>query len=315
MNETYAHGSKRLSDPKTANRYPLECSTDITWQKHGDDFITYIPLEELEENSILVPSFSTIIPHIEYKVTLIHNRKNWELPGPSKKKKQNQRHNQESRVSTHIDCFHIHEYLRHPTLEFKLKTSIIPEQFLVGCSWRPLTINKISLPLNAIEIDRPPSFSQYAEGGNIGPRICSPTSLTMVLNGYGEKTDVLSISDECYDPSSNLYGIWPKAIQAAQKIGYLGSIETFTNWEKAETLLNAGYPLVASIRFKAGELQGAPMRSTQGHLLVVHGTSPSEIRVNDPAALTNDSVNRTYLADEFSSAWLSYRGVAYVVLP
>jgi hypothetical protein len=72
---------------------------------------------------------------------------------------------------------------------------------------------------------------------------------------------------------------------------------------------------VASISFGAGELDGAPISSTNGHLLVIVGfTRSGDVVVNDPAAQRRSGVRRTYDRGQFEDAWLpTSGGVVYVL--
>nr|MBA2716200.1 C39 family peptidase [Propionibacteriales bacterium] len=74
---------------------------------------------------------------------------------------------------------------------------------------------------------------------------------------------------------------------------------------------------VASIGFGPGELDGAPISSTNGHLLVIRGfTQNGDVIVNDPAALVAKTVRRVYDRGQFENAWLDTTGgVAYVIHP
>jgi hypothetical protein len=105
------------------------------------------------------------------------------------------------------------------------------------------------------------------------------------------------------------------ALRAAAGMGRLGAVELFASWYDPLAVLDAQIPLVSSIRFGAGQLAGAPLEQTGGHLLVLHHAGPSEVAVNDPAAATDTEVARRYDAAEFSRAWLSHRGAAYILLP
>lgn len=317
MDYSNSHGTKRLADPATAQNYPLPCQQKPIWHQRDDTIVANISLEHLDAASILVPSCSMKDPNLSYKITLIDSGERWELPRIPIQKDIPEKVHEDRRVSTHVDCFHIHKTLHAPILEYTVNMMEIPKTYLISCSWRPLDLNmqKITTPRSRAFCHEPRAISQHQDGGEIGSRICSPTSLCMVLESYGTNVDLLSISADCYDPITELYGIWPKAIHTAGKNGHLGSIETFIDWRKAIILLEAGYPIVTSIRFRSGELQGAPMKSSAGHLTVVHGISETEIRVYDPGASDKNGVNRTYSAMEFSQAWLSYRGVAYIVLP
>ena len=154
-----------------------------------------------------------------------------------------------------------------------------------------------------------------SQGGAAGPTICSPACLAMTLRGFDQRVELLDVAQDCYDPASKIYGVWPNAIRAAALRGSIGATEAFASWDAAEAVLDQGYPLVASIRFDAGKLPGAPLPRTAGHLVVIHGTSPECVVTNDPAAPNVASVPRTYPADAFTQAWLSHRGAAYILVP
>ena len=78
---------------------------------------------------------------------------------------------------------------------------------------------------------------------------------------------------------------------------------------------NRTLPLVASIRYAAGELPGAPMLATGGHLVVVTGVDGEAVLVNDPAAPYHGTVSRRYPLAAFSRAWFRHRGAVYIVSP
>ena len=69
--------------------------------------------------------------------------------------------------------------------------------------------------------------------------------------------------------------------------------------------------MVASVRFRAGELPNSPMPATGGHLVLLRGIEGGTVRVNDPAAPPG-AVDRRYDARAFAAAWMRERGAAYV---
>ena len=98
------------------------------------------------------------------------------------------------------------------------------------------------------------------------------------------------------------------------------SIEAFvtrlSRIEQLERLTAAGVPVAASISFATGTLDGAPVSSTQGHLLVVRGFDVAgNVLVNDPAGPTNDRVRYTYKRAQFDAAWSHSGRTIYVVHP
>jgi hypothetical protein len=94
-------------------------------------------------------------------------------------------------------------------------------------------------------------------------------------------------------------------------------VARLTSLAQAEDYIAAGIPLVMSLAWDPGDLSGAPVPSTKGHLLVLVGFDPAgNPIVNDPAAETDASVQRTYLRSEFEPLWLTHSGgTVYVVHP
>ncbi len=186
-----------------------------------------------------------------------------------------------------------------------------------------------------------PRFSQMIHEGHFpgygggGESWCSPTSLAMVLGYYG----ALPSSDETvwagathpdrvvdhlarmtYDYAYRGTGNWPFNTAYAATRVQQAFVTRFTSLRDVERLVAAGIPVITSVSFRSGELSGAPIRSTNGHLLVVVGfRTDGDVIVNDPAAATRRGVRRTYDRGQFEDAWLK-RGVyggsggtAYVV--
>ena len=65
------------------------------------------------------------------------------------------------------------------------------------------------------------------------------------------------------------------------------------------------------------QLSGAPIASSSGHLLVLAGfDAQGNPMVNDPAAPSDQSVQRTYRRAQFERLWLARSGgTAYVIYP
>ena len=163
-----------------------------------------------------------------------------------------------------------------------------------------------------VDIPVPPLTQMVDE--DLGPRICSPTSVAMVLEHLGRRTDILAIARTAFLPDHDLYGIWPAAIYAASRHDALGYLLRFPNWEAARWLLGRGIPVVASIRYDRGELEDAAVPETAGHLVVVRGYTDEDVLVNDPAAPI-DEVFRRYRHAQFVQAWLGGSGVGYIIFP
>ena len=85
--------------------------------------------------------------------------------------------------------------------------------------------------------------------------------------------------------------------------------------DQAERLIRHGTALIASIAFGPGELDGAPLTSSPGHLLVIRGfTRHGRVIVNDPAADHARGVRRVYKRGQFENAWLPTTGGTVYIL-
>ncbi len=91
----------------------------------------------------------------------------------------------------------------------------------------------------------------------------------------------------------------------------LGSLVQVERW------IAAGVPVIVSLAFEAGELAGAPIESSNGHLIVVRGFDPAgDVIVNDPAGRSASDVRRVYARRSLESLWLrSSGGTAYLIHP
>lgn len=183
---------------------------------------------------------------------------------------------------------------------------------------------------------RVPAYSQmihrghYAQWGGGGEAWCSPTSTSMVLGYYRKLPPARSyawvpsghpnpfvdhaarqVFDHAYDGAGN----WPFNTAYAAPLAGKAFVTRLRSMREAEKLILAGIPVVISIAFGRGELSGAPISSSNGHLLVVVGFGRSgNVMVNDPAAPGNGSVRRTYSRAQLERAWLDASGgLAYVI--
>jgi hypothetical protein len=169
------------------------------------------------------------------------------------------------------------------------------------------------LPARDIELHVRPR-SQMLEDPSIASRICSPTSLAMGMSFFGVDIPTADAAKFCYDKGAKIYGNWSFNVAMLARFGLAGRVDWFGSFGELAEELEAGHPVIASIRFGEGELSGAPVRSTAGHLILVCGFARREGRsivvVDDPAAPGLDSVRREYDLGQFLKAW---RGVVYVV--
>jgi hypothetical protein len=158
-----------------------------------------------------------------------------------------------------------------------------------------------------------PPLSQMEADAALGARLCSPTSVAMVLGYWGRVASAAAVAAEVFHPGLDIYGVWPAAVRAAAARGVAGYLLRFPDWRAARWCVEHGIPVVASVRYGAGELGGAAVAATPGHLLVITGFDGADVLVNDPAAPTAAAVPRRYRAEELGRAWLAQSGVGYVL--
>lgn len=159
-----------------------------------------------------------------------------------------------------------------------------------------------------------PMRSQKTERAEIAGRICSPTSLAMLLEFRGVSAKTLEVAERAYDAAHDLYGVWPRNVQTAYSFGVSGYIARFADWNAVEHVIAAGTPLVVSIAVKEGQLAGAPYTSTAGHLIVLVGfDAEGNCVVNDPAVSDPFSARRKYTRSDMEVVWMRRGGTAYVM--
>jgi hypothetical protein len=181
-----------------------------------------------------------------------------------------------------------------------------------------------------------PRYSQmvhdghYPQWGGGGEAWCSPTSTSMVLGYYDALPEPATYSyvpadhvdrwvDHAarmtYDSSYDGTGNWPFNTAYAAPLAGQAFVTRLRSLREAELFIAAGIPLVASIAFGRGELTGAPISSSNGHLLVIVGfTETGDVVVNDPAARNRAGVRRTYDRGQLENAWLpTTGGTVYVI--
>lgn len=216
-------------------------------------------------------------------------------------------------VTAAIDLLRIRTPLQAATLHLRVQGVVPTAPTLLSVSVRRKgTVPAPTLASRDTALAVPPQ-SQMVLRPELASHVCSPTSVAMLLAYYGHSADIYDIIAEARHQPSGLYGVWPANIHAAARRGLLGYLLHFPSWEAAHTLLDAGFPIVASVRYETGELSQAAIERTSGHLLVIRGCAGDTVLVNDPAA--NDEVARAYDLAEFCKIWLERSAVGYVLFP
>jgi hypothetical protein len=186
-----------------------------------------------------------------------------------------------------------------------------------------------------------PEYSQeihtghYPEFDGGGEAWCSPTSTSMIL-AYWDRGPTaadyayVTAADPghpdpwvdyaaryTYDFNYQGAGNWPFNIAYASRFGLEGAVTQLRSLAEAEQFIKAGVPLVASLSFGSGKLDGFLFKGTNGHLLTIVGfTAEGDVVSNDPAALSDADVQRVYDREQFEDAWMtSTGGLVYLMYP
>lgn len=154
----------------------------------------------------------------------------------------------------------------------------------------------------------------YPGGGEVW---CSPTSVSMILESYGKNVTVPQAADGIQDAVYDGTGNWAFNAAYAGELGLRSFITRLPSLSAAEQYIAAGVPLVVSISWKKGELPGAFLSSSTGHLMVLVGFDANGNPVlNDPAGPSDTQVRRVYPRAAFERLWLSHSGgLTYVMTP
>jgi hypothetical protein len=161
---------------------------------------------------------------------------------------------------------------------------------------------------------------------NGGPVWCSPTSTSMVMAYWSERLGepalnrpVPEVAAAVYDVVYRGNGNWPFNTAYAGQHGLTAYVSRMSSLVQAERWIEAGIPVVASLAWDPGELGNAAVPSTDGHLLVIVGFTPTgDVVVNDPAAdpRLGISVRRVYPRAAMERLWLTHSGgTVYLMYP
>ena len=201
-------------------------------------------------------------------------------------------------------------------------TNVTPSirQFVI--SYKDNTPRLKSIEIASNKIIDVPSYSQYIRDKNIGSVICSPTSITMLLNRRNENLIVEETAWSCFDYDYEAFGNWLFNVAFASSLGYESFVE-YGNLKSLKREIYSEYPVAVSVKYtndinnlEYPYIENAPI-TTAGHILVVRGFEKKDgidyVVVNDPAGKSNESVTRRYKLSEFESAWHRGSNIMYII--
>lgn len=154
-----------------------------------------------------------------------------------------------------------------------------------------------------------PRRSQYVVANERG--WCSAATMAMLCAFAGIERSVAQVAQGTFDGAYNGTGNWAFNVAFAGSLGLFACVAYLRNFEHAARLLERGVPIGLSYGWEPGELRGAPIPSSDGHLAVLCGfDAHGDCIVNDPAA---PDVRCVYPREQLEALWLRNLGVAYIV--
>ena len=156
-----------------------------------------------------------------------------------------------------------------------------------------------------------PARSQFVVEGERG--WCSPTSLSMVNAFHGIDHSIEDTARAVMDRAYNGTGNWAFNVAFSGSLGLRAVVAYLQNLDHAQRLIERNIPVILSYSWSEGELPGAPLAHSDGHLVVLCGfTAQGDCAVNDPAA---PGVRVVYPRAALEKLMLRNGGVAYVIAP
>lgn len=218
------------------------------------------------------------------------------------------------------------------TLKLKKKASAFRYRIHLKAGGKPAVLKQVAVAVSNSEA--PPELPAFAPGPwvaelKVPPRsqmeeqekykhdVCSPSSLASVLAFWGVLRPTAELAELVRDRVTQIFGDWPFNVAVAASLGLEGHVARLESLEDIQEEIAQGRPVIASITFGPGELRGAPIEKTRGHVLVVTGfTTSGDVIAMDPAGADRNLTRRVYNRGQFHQAWrINKRGLAYVLGP
>ena len=135
----------------------------------------------------------------------------------------------------------------------------------------------------------------------------------MLLRFHGVDDAVVpSVARGVFDTAYGGTGNWSFSTAYAGARGLRAAVAYLRGLDHVAAFVEAGLPVAISIGWEQGELPGAPLERSDGHLLVVRGVDATHVAVNDPA---HPRVATRYPRAALDLIFRSHGGVAYLVAP
>lgn len=149
-------------------------------------------------------------------------------------------------------------------------------------------------------------------------RICSPASVSVVLEHFGVNYPTQKVAEMLYDRPNDSFGVWNRSVQCPAQEGIRGYIRRFRNWDSVREEIAKGSVICASIRFEYEELTDPPTKyrlrkkGTKGHIISIDGFGPGGRVIVNNSGSKDYGHGESWRQDDLAKAWFDKGGVAYV---
>jgi Peptidase_C39 like family len=158
-----------------------------------------------------------------------------------------------------------------------------------------------------------PTLTQYPPAHRDERGWCSAASLAMLLRYHGiDDVDVPAVARGVFDASYDGTGNWAFNAAYAGARGVRAVAAYLRGLDHAAAFVASGFPVAISIAWESGQLPGAPLERSDGHLIVVRGLDAAHVLVNDPA---QRGIATRYPRAALDAAFRGHGGAAYLVAP
>jgi hypothetical protein len=154
-----------------------------------------------------------------------------------------------------------------------------------------------------------PLYSQRDEPLEVQRYTCCPTAVAMVVAREQPGFSPMQAINLCRDltPQSygTSYGNWTgAALVLSRMLSRFHGVVSMPDISYLEHEVSQGRAPIVTLQWSEGELPGAPIPQSGGHLVVVRGFTPGGgIVVNDPAFTRAQGIRRVYPRHAFASCW------------
>jgi hypothetical protein len=161
-------------------------------------------------------------------------------------------------------------------------------------------------------LDVPP-LSQYLVTHPQERGWCTPASLAMLLAYWGKPHNLTEAVRAVYDERYGGTGNWTFNVAYASRFGLRAALTHLAGLDHAAKFIAAGIPLALSFSWGSGDLPGAALDHSDGHLAVLRGfTRHGHPQLNDPAQA---DIVTTYDRKALERVWQAHGGAAFATVP